>query len=86
MKSRLIIVLATELFVGVAALYDQVFVRHPENLINKLLSKGIEELSGLTALIVKSQNQIALPSFKLRANWKSNKTQHIYRITAELGH
>lgn len=42
--------------------------------------------SGETARIVKSQNWIALPSFRDLASWKSRRTQHICRMTGELGH
>jgi len=55
-------VFATELIVGVEAGYG-VNVKHPENLMNRDLSKAMFGFSYDTALIVKSQNWIALPSF-----------------------
>lgn len=54
--------------------------------MNKLFSWAIFGFSAETALIVKSQNWIALPSFNDLASWKSSKTQHIYKITGEFGH
>lgn len=55
-------VLATELLTGAAA-FDWVFVRHPENLTNKFLRRPTLGLSEFVALIVKSQNCTAFPSF-----------------------
>lgn len=70
------IVFATELLIGAAALL-YVFVRQPENLTNRFFNSEIFGFSKLTALIVKSQNYIALPSLRDLVNWKSRRTQHI---------
>ncbi len=45
-----------------------VLVKHPENLMNKFLSCGMDWLSAETALIVNSQNYIALLSLSERAS------------------
>jgi hypothetical protein len=49
------IVFATELLIGAAALL-YVFVRQPENFTNRFFNSDIFGFSMLTALIVKSQN------------------------------
>jgi hypothetical protein len=61
-------------------------VRQPENLIKRLFSWAMFGLSALTARIVNNQKWIALLSFRDLANWKSNRAQHICKITGELGH
>lgn len=60
---------ATELTVRDTILLGYVFVKHPENRINKFLSCGIEGFSAETALIVNSQNYMALLSLSERASW-----------------
>jgi hypothetical protein len=64
----LIIVFATEFTVGATVFVGYVLVKHPENLMNKFLSCGMDWLSAETALIVNSQNYIALLSLSERAS------------------
>lgn len=47
---------ATEFTVGATVLLGYVFVKHPENRINRFLSYGMDALSADTALIVNNQN------------------------------